>query len=113
MTPTGKYYYRLPGQINHSTDGKRPFSTTTVVEMEATVVEEVFEPMSDSKARKMKTKMITDRYPGMKPKEVPDRLMELSIDEIKALEQETKTRFGFGTQELQFVMRFKPTFLFW
>jgi hypothetical protein len=54
--------------------------------MEATVVEEVFEPMSDSKVRKIKTKLITDRYPGMKPKEVPDRLMELSIDEIKLLE---------------------------
>lgn len=85
MTPTGKHYYRLPGHSGQNGHGKRPFSTT--IEMEATVVEEVFEPVSDSKARKLRVKMLTDRYPGMKPKEVPQRLLDLSIDELKALEQ--------------------------
>jgi hypothetical protein len=31
--------------------------------------------------------MLTDRYPGMKPKEVPERLIDLSVDQLKALEQ--------------------------
>jgi len=36
----------------------------------------------------------------------------MSIDEIKALEDSMKTDYGFAKEEIRFVMRFKPTFLF-
>ena len=101
MTPTGMHYYRLPGHTGTNghqnlTIGKRQFSTT-VVEMEATVVEEVFEPETEGVKGKLKTKMLTDRYLGMKPREVPQRLTDLTMDQLRDLENETKQRFGFQT----------------
>jgi len=38
--------------------------------------------MSDPKQRKLKIKQLADRYPGLKPIDVPQKLIDLSIEEI-------------------------------
>jgi hypothetical protein len=37
----------------------------------------------------------------------------MPFNEIKKLEADTKTRFGYTNAEIQFIMKHKPTFLFW
>lgn len=39
--------------------------------------------------------------------------MDLSTQDLAQLEKSLTTRFGFNKQEINFVMRHKPTFLFW
>ena len=36
----------------------------------------------------------------------------MDIDEIAKLEQQVEEKWGFVSQEIKFIMRFKPTFLF-
>ncbi len=44
---------------------------------------------------------------------MPQKLVELSIDDLAALESKTKEVYGFVKEEIKFVMRHKPTFLLW
>ena len=69
--------------------------------------------MSDPKQRKLKIKQLADRYPGLKPIDVPQKLIDLSIEEIQRLEQSLKSEFGFLKEEIRFVMRHKPSFILW
>lgn len=43
---------------------------------------------------------------------MPERLLSLSIDEIKELEKKVALKYGFKTEEVKFVMKHKPSFLF-
>ena len=69
--------------------------------------------MSDPKQRKLKVKKLADRYPGLKPIDVPQKLIDLSMEEIQSLEQSLNKEFGFVKEEIRFIMRHKPSFILW
>jgi len=56
-------------------------------------------------------RQLSERYPNLKPNQVPARLIEMSFDEIESLEKQLLDKYGFASQELKFVMRHKPTFV--
>lgn len=66
---------------------------------------------SPSRDRKQKLRLLSERYPNLKPNQVPARLIEMSFDEIESLEKQLLDKYGFASQELKFVMRHKPTFV--
>ena len=61
----------------------------------------------------MKIKQLADRDPGLRPIDVPQKLIDLSMDEITNLEAQLKQEFGFIKEEIRFVVRHKPSFLLW
>ena len=63
--------------------------------------------------RKLKTKQLTNRYPGLKTVDVPQKLIDMSMDEIVSLESQLKKDFGFIKEDIRFVMRHKPSFILW
>jgi hypothetical protein len=69
--------------------------------------------LQDPKTRKLKIKQLADRYPGLRPIDVPQKLIDLSMDDITNLESQLKKEFGFIKEEIRFVVRHKPSFLLW
>jgi hypothetical protein len=47
----------------------------------------------------------------MKIKDIPPRLLQLSIAEIEALETKSQDRWGLLKQEVNFIMKHKPSFI--
>lgn len=49
----------------------------------------------------------------MKTVDVPQKLIDMSMDEIVSLESQLKKDFGFIKEDIRFVMRHKPSFILW
>ena len=62
-------------------------------------------------SRHAKLKQISGRYNGLKPQDVPPKLVDMSMEEIIKLEENLKNRYGFAKAEVKFLMRFKPSVL--
>lgn len=71
-------------------------------------IESAFDP----KVKRSRVNELQDRYPGLKTKDIPERLLALDMDQIQAMEDSMRKEFGFAREEIRFVMRHKPTFLF-
>ena len=88
-----------------ATAGRRAFSTT--IDMTVDVEEASLSEISPT----VRLNNIKERYPGMK--NIPPRLLDMTPAEIRQLEHETHKRFGLTKTEISFIMKHKPTFLFW
>lgn len=53
-----------------------------------------------------------ERYPGIKSSDIPARLLNCSKEELERLEKQMCQTYGFQIEEVQFIMRYKPTFVF-
>jgi len=49
----------------------------------------------------------------LKTVDVPQKLIDMSMDEIVSLESQLKKDFGFIKEDIRFVMRHKPSFILW
>jgi hypothetical protein len=88
---------------------QRQFSTTIEINQDEVDMEEA---SSEPKmSRHQKLKLISGRYNGLKPNDVPPKLVDMSMEEIIKLEENLRQRYGFAKAEVKFIMRFKPSVL--
>ena len=62
--------------------------------------------------QKKRILQLTDRYPGLKAGAITPKLLMATDQQLDELERKVRNDFGFKLEEVRFLTRYKPTFLF-